>query len=206
MGGADRAVAAGEVVAKVVPVGVAQMTAVDWARSAAHHRPVGGKALTAKESAAVWADGQGADVATVVADTCLLFALFGSDAHLAAARVWTRQTGQPITVTPVKRYELGNALRFAVFRKVIGPADALQSLAAFEADLKSEYLRLVRCDLEAVMAEAARWSERYTTGGGHRSFDGLYVATARVLKATVFLSFDLKQRKLAAADGLTMEP
>lgn len=165
VGGADRALAAGEVVAKVVPVGVAQMTAVDWARSAAYHRPVGGKALTAKESAAVLADGQGADVATVVAGKSFLFALFGSDAHLAAARVWTRQAGQPITVTALPRYELGNALRFAVFRKVIGPADALQSLAAFETDLQSEYLRLVRCDWEAVMAEAARWSERSTTGG-----------------------------------------
>jgi hypothetical protein len=46
-------------VAKVVPVSAAPMTAVDWAQRAAHHRPVGGKALTAKESAAVLADSQG---------------------------------------------------------------------------------------------------------------------------------------------------
>ena len=145
-------------------------------------------------------------MATVVADTSFLFALFGSDAHSAVAGAWTRQAGQPITVTALNRYELGNALRFAVFRKVIAPADALNSLAAFEADLKSEHLHLVRCDLEAVVAEAARLSERYTTGGGHRSFDVLHVATARVLKATVFLSFDLNQRKLAAAAGLKVGP
>jgi prevent-host-death family protein len=49
----------GKVVAKVVPVGAAKVTAVDWAQSAAHNRPVWGKALTAKESAAVLADSQG---------------------------------------------------------------------------------------------------------------------------------------------------
>lgn len=49
----------GKVVGKVVPVSAAPMTAVDWAQRAAHHRPVGGKALTAKESAAVLADSQG---------------------------------------------------------------------------------------------------------------------------------------------------
>jgi predicted nucleic acid-binding protein len=88
----------------------------------------------------------------------------------------------------------------------MAPADAWQSVAALKADLKSEYLHRKRCDMETVVAEAARWSERWTTGGGHRSFDVVHVATARVLKATVFLSFDLKQRKLAAAAGLTVAP
>ena len=69
-------------------------------------------------------------------------------------------------MTAVRRYALGSALRFAVFRKVMAPAEALQSLAAFEADLKSEYLHLMRCDLAPVAAEAARWSERDTNGGG----------------------------------------
>ena len=145
-------------------------------------------------------------MATVVADTRFRFALCGSDAHSAAARAWTRQAGQPITVTAVNRDELGKAQRFAVFRKVMAPADAWQSVAAFKADLKSEYLHRMRCDLETVVAEAARWSERWTTGGGHRSFDVVHGATARVLKATVFLSFDLKQRKLAAEAGLTVAP
>jgi predicted nucleic acid-binding protein len=145
-------------------------------------------------------------MATVVADTSFLFALFGSDAHTAAARAWTREAGRPITVTALNRYELGNALRFAVFRKVVAPADALHSLAAFEADMKSGHLHLARCDLDAVVAEATRLSERHTSAGGHRSLDVLHVAAARVLKATVFLSFDLNQRKLAAAVGLTVGP
>ncbi len=145
-------------------------------------------------------------MATVVADTSFLFALFGCDVHTATAQAWTKQAGQPITVTALNQYEFGNALRFAVFRKVVAQADALHSLAAFAADLKSGHLHLARCDLEGVVAEAARLSERYTMTGGHRSFDVLHVATARVLKVSTFLSFDVNQRKLAVSVGLTVGP
>ena len=43
----------------------------------------------------------------VFADTSFLFALFGNDAHTAAAQVWTQQAGQPIAVSALNRYELG---------------------------------------------------------------------------------------------------
>jgi prevent-host-death family protein len=49
----------GKVVARVVPAAAAKVTAVDWSQSAAHHRPAWGRALTAKESAALLADSQG---------------------------------------------------------------------------------------------------------------------------------------------------
>jgi len=145
-------------------------------------------------------------MAVVVADTSFLFALFGNDTHTAAAQAWTRSAGRPIAVSALSRYELGNALRFAVFRKAVAQADALRSLAAFEADLRTGHLQLAGCDLAAVVAEAARLAERHTISGGHRSFDILHVATARVLKATMLLTFDANQRKLAAGVGLTVGP
>jgi hypothetical protein len=46
----------------------------------------------------------------------------------------------------------------------------------------------------------------HTIIGGHRSFDILHVATARVLKATLFLSFDLNQRRLAGAARVPLGP
>jgi predicted nucleic acid-binding protein len=57
-----------------------------------------------------------------------------------------------------------------------------------------------------VIAEAARLSELHTLSGGHRSFDVLHVATARLLKATTFLSFDANQRKLATTGRLAVGP
>ena len=142
----------------------------------------------------------------IVTDTSFLFSLFGSDAHSAAAQGWAHQTKQPITITALNRYEFSNAIRFAIFRKVISPNDARTSLAAFEADLKHGLLQLTSCDLGAVVVEADRLSESHTIVGGHRSFDILHVATARVLQATTLLTFDLNQRKLAGALRLAVGP
>lgn len=145
-------------------------------------------------------------MAVVVADTSFLFSLFGNDAHSPAARNWVQQARVPITVTALGRYEWGNAIRFAAFRKVISLADARASLTAFETDLKSGHLHLASCDLPAIVNEAARLSELHTVSGGHRSFDILHVATARLLKATTFLSFDANQRKLATVLRLNVSP
>jgi predicted nucleic acid-binding protein len=145
-------------------------------------------------------------MASVVADTSFLFSLYGDDAHTVKAREWVIQSRRPIAVTAMNRYEFENAIRFAVFRKVISRQDALASLAAFEADLKSRILQSVSPDLAEVLKEAARLSEDYTMTGGHRSFDILHVAAARVLKAPLFLSFDANQRKLAGAAKLAVGP
>ncbi len=142
----------------------------------------------------------------IVTDTGFLFALFGSDAHTAAAQSWARQAKKPIFVTALNRYEFANAIRFAAFRKVISQSDAKSSLAAFEADLKHGILQLTPCDLAAVVAEADRLSELHTMTGGHRSFDILHVASARVLKAKTILTFDHNQRKLATAVRLAVGP
>lgn len=145
-------------------------------------------------------------MAAIVPDTSFLFSLFGGDAHTAAARAWAIRTKQPIAITALNRYEFGNAIRFAAFRKVISQQDALNSLAAFDADLRNGILQPASPDLADVVKEAARLSELHTISGGHRSFDILHVAAARVLKATLFLSFDANQRKLASTAKLAVGP
>lgn len=145
-------------------------------------------------------------MATIFADTSFLFSLFGNDTHTAAAQSWARRARLPIIVSALNCYEIRNAFRFAAFRKVISQVDALGSLAAFETDLKSGNLELVSCDLVAILDEASRMSDLHTLAGGHRSFDILHVATAKVLKATSFLTFDVNQRRLAAAVRLNVGP
>lgn len=139
-------------------------------------------------------------------DTSFLFSLYGNDAHTAAAQDWTRHAHIPISVSELNRYEFGNAIRFTSFRKVISQTDLLASWTAFQNDLKSGYLELVPLDLSAVITEAERLSELHTLSGGHRSFDVLHVASARLLKAKTFLSFDSNQRKLAATVQLAVGP
>jgi predicted nucleic acid-binding protein len=141
-----------------------------------------------------------------LADTSFIFALYGQDAHSAAARNHVQPQVRPITVTTLQRYEFANAVRFAAFRKVITVTDAQAIQAAFEADLLGGYVSLAPCDLEAVLHEAQWISAHHTLSGGHRSFDILHVATAKILRAAEFLTFDSNQRKLGKAVGLTAGP
>jgi len=141
-----------------------------------------------------------------IADTSFLFSLYGKDAHTPAAIAWTGAQNKRISTGVLGHYELANALRFAAFRKVISLPDATNALAAFESDIKSGYLGIVQTDLAQVVAEAMRLSALHTCAGGHRAFDILHVATARLAKAKLFLSFDNNQRKLAAAAGLAVGP
>ena len=55
-------------------------------------------------------------------------------------------------------------------------------------------------------AEAERLTAEHTLTGGHRGMDTLHVATALILKASEFRSFDKNQRKLATAEGLVVKP
>ncbi len=142
----------------------------------------------------------------IVADTSFLFSLFGGDIHTEGAQDWVRKTGRPIVVTALNRYEFTNAVRFAAFRKIVSLRDARASLEAFDADVKRGMLQMIRSDLAAIVSEAEHLSELHTVTGGHRSFDILHVATARVLKASTLLTFDLNQRRLAAAMRVTVGP
>ena len=109
-----------------------------------------------------------------------------------------------MTLTSLSEFGLGNALRFAEFRKGLAPGEAAMFWAEFEADRASGRLRIQVCNLADVVDEAKRISATHTLTGGHRAFDVLHVAAALVVKARQFLTFDGNQRKLAEAEGLVV--
>ncbi len=139
-------------------------------------------------------------------DPSFLISLYGDDAHTARARSWLGSHGGTLPVTALALFEHANALRCAAFRKAISREDALGSLQAVAHDLKFGMLVIAGPSLPDVLAEAERLSARHSLVGGFRSFDILHVAAARVLKADVFLSFDVAQRNLATAAGLKVGP
>lgn len=142
--------------------------------------------------------------ATVVcADTSFLFSLYGNDVNTPAALAAMARLRFPLSLSAFNGFELENALRFAEFRGTLAAGKAAAYLADYEADRAAGKLVFPACDLAAVLAEACRLSAAHTLTGGHRSFDVLHVAAARVLGAGEFLSFDANQRALAGAEGLT---
>lgn len=138
------------------------------------------------------------------ADTSFLFSLYGNDANTPRAVAWMKSQRRPVTVTALNEYELGNALRFAEFRKGIGSGEAALFWSQFEADRASGRLQLKICNLADVVAEAKRLSATHTLAGGHRGFDILHVASALLVKAQQLLTFDGNQKKLAEAEGLVV--
>jgi predicted nucleic acid-binding protein len=143
---------------------------------------------------------------TLVTDTGFLFSLYGDDAHTQRARKWLADSSSPISISVFNRYDFQNAVRFAAFRRLITKNEALASIDAFESDIKSGHLQFVVIDLSTVVAEASNISASYTVSGGHRSFDIIHVAFARVLKAATFLSFDENQRGLAKNVRIVVGP
>lgn len=138
------------------------------------------------------------------ADTSFLFSLYGNDAHTPRAIAWMKSQRRALTLTALSEYELGNALRFAEFRKGIEQGEAALFWAQFEADRASGRIQVKVCNLADVIDEAKRLSVTHTLTGGHRGFDILHVATALILKAQRLLTFDGNQKKLAEAEGLVV--
>jgi predicted nucleic acid-binding protein len=138
------------------------------------------------------------------ADTSFLFSLYGNDAHTHRAVTWIKAQRSALTLTSLGEFELGNALRFAEFRKAMAPGEASLFWAQFEADQASERIQIRVCNLADVVDEAKRLSAMHTLTAGHRGFDILHVAAALVVKAQSFLTFDDKQKALAQSEGLTV--
>lgn len=136
------------------------------------------------------------------ADTSFLFSLYGHDVHTVEALSLLEKYGQRLLLSSLNEFELGNALRFAEWRGLLPTGGAAQRLAALAADQAAGRWRQSDIKLTEIVAEATRLSLTHTVGGGHRSFDILHVAHARLATPKRFLSFDSNQVRLAKAVGL----
>ncbi len=137
----------------------------------------------------------------ICADTSFLFSLYGNDGNTLRALKWMKSCRVALTLSSMNEYELGNALRFAEFRRAIASGEAALFWAEFEADVRAGRLKIQVCNLADVVNAAKRLSA-YTLAGGHRGFDILHVAAAIQLGAERFLTFDANQKKLAKLVGL----
>ena len=136
------------------------------------------------------------------ADTSFLFSLYRRDGHTEAAHARLAKSAQPLLLSALNEYELGNALRFAEFRGLLPAGEALRRLEAFHEDHTAGRWRHSDIALKEIVAEASRLSVAHTVAGGHRSFDILHVAHARLAAPKQFLSFDANQLRIAKASGL----
>ncbi len=140
----------------------------------------------------------------IFCDTSFLFSLYGNDAHSQNAVAWASRNRRALYLNILTHFEFGNALRFSEFGGAIPTGSAARYWAEFEAAVAQGRLIVATSNLADVVDEARRLSSIRTLTGGHRGFDILHVAGARLGKATHFLTFDGNQRNLAEADGLVV--
>jgi predicted nucleic acid-binding protein len=145
-------------------------------------------------------------------DTSFLCALYVKQSNSPAAAAHAATMKEPFHIAAFLAYEFRQSLRFQVWRhsanarEGLALVDAQSALSQFGEDLASGVAVLEPCNFQDVLRRAEELSNRHTVAGGHRSFDVLHVATALHLEASEFLTFDINQRKLAAAEGLAIKP
>jgi len=140
------------------------------------------------------------------ADTGFLLSLHLPETSSAAAAAAMQSVTEPLPVTPLLALEFRNALRLAVFRQKISEVERAVAWASFERDLAAGVLEDTPIDTRRVYAEAEWLCDQFTVRTGVRTLDLLHVANARVLGRTELLSFDKRQRSLAALAGLNVIP
>ena len=143
---------------------------------------------------------------TAYADTGFLCSLHAPDAHTGRVLAWMKRPRAPLPFTGLHRLEFRNALRLRVFRKEITPEQRELAIQAMLADLAADVFTRAEPAWPEVLLEAERLSAGHSESLGTRSLDILHVASAVVLGARDFLTFDNRQGQLAKATGLRWLP
>lgn len=138
----------------------------------------------------------------VYVDSSALRQLYAHDRRSAAMASWRHRNPGALTLTRFCRAELVNSMAAAVFRGDITATAFEAFLQALARDLLEDDLRLVDVSWRAVMDQVAELSRQHTARLGTRILDVLHVACALELKARQFVTYDVRQARLATACGL----
>jgi predicted nucleic acid-binding protein len=137
------------------------------------------------------------------ADTSFLVSLYVLDGNSARAAARMKSASLPILLTLFNEVEITNAFYLRLFRKEVAPPEIRAAQSLFQEDIENGVFE-VRPLSSAVFDRAKRLAEKHTQRLGTRTLDVLQVASALVLKADTFYTFDVNQGKLAKAEGLVV--
>lgn len=141
------------------------------------------------------------------ADSSFVVALYLPQQSSARAIAFMERYGQALPFTLWHRLEVRNAIRLAVFQKVIDGVQARTQLNQLDIDLKEEALLAhTPVDWTDTLREAEKLGAAHNETVGCRSADLFHVAAAREAGCDTFLTLDQRQAALAKAAGLTVKP
>lgn len=139
-------------------------------------------------------------------DSSFLVALHRADKHHELAHSFLARAALSLAFTPLHRIEVRNALRNAVAAEDMTSAECRVAFNQIEEDLRDRILIHTAIEWTNIFRRTDELSEKFASREGQRTIDLLHIAIALELRATTFLSFDNRQRKLATAAGLKVKP
>jgi predicted nucleic acid-binding protein len=137
------------------------------------------------------------------ADTSFLFSVYVVDSNTAKALPLIRSASFPLLATPITEFELENAIYQRQIRRELTSGEIKASIGSFRNDLTNSLFDMKPFSAE-MLHRASLISARQTPRFGTRALDVLHVASAIVLRAEDFYTFDQTQAKLANAEGLVV--
>jgi predicted nucleic acid-binding protein len=135
-------------------------------------------------------------------DSSVLIKSYVPETDSAVADTLISKVTDPIPFTHFHAIEVRTALRLKNGRGEITGSELKRALAALSEDIDAGRLKMPAYDLATVFHEAERLSDKFAAATFVRSLDILHVATAVVIRATEFITFDTRQTALASKAGL----
>ena len=141
------------------------------------------------------------------ADSSFIVALYLQQQSSAKVIAYMERYGRALPFTPWHRLEVRNAIRLAVFQRIIDAVQAKTQLKQLDTDLKEEVLLThTAIDWIGVLRAAEKLGAAHNETVGCRSADLFHVAAASEAGCDTFLTLDDKQAAMAKTAGLTVEP
>jgi predicted nucleic acid-binding protein len=138
-------------------------------------------------------------------DTSFLVPLYIDETSTSLAQAYMNSTSENLAFTPFHRLEVRTALRLRVFRRDISPQELQSIFRRMDEHIADGILRHTALVWADALREAERLGEAHLAEIGARSGDLLHVASAVVLGAREFVTFDQRQTKLARRAGLKVK-
>lgn len=140
------------------------------------------------------------------ADTGFIVSLYLEETTSEVASREAAAMKEPLALIPLSQLEIRNAFNRAVNQGRITLAQRDTYFEIVAGGLESGLFVATPIPGVELHSKARELSDRHTPRLATRSLDLLHVAAAALLGAKVFYSFDERQRKAAAGEGLKVKP
>jgi predicted nucleic acid-binding protein len=140
------------------------------------------------------------------ADSSLLLKHYIREPETMAAWQVVNRMQEPLVFTPLHRLEMLNGIRRCAATKKVTRAQAVRAMLLLRTHVQSGRYTLPVVPWQVVFQRAHHLSRKHARKLLVRSLDLLHVALALEIGATVFLTFDDRQRQTASAEGLKVVP